>query len=640
MKQIKKRLLETPKITNKEISDHIAKYMSHADVNWLAMGTQYQADASICPFCGQAITSGEYRKMTAQLSRFIKSRQKQKADDIAGRVRRLQPFFDEMKLAEIFRALQAIKSENQEDQLLRQKSIRLLESLQLDPSIGNEEFSSIADKLAKKILNPYEAVSLSSAELTACEAVLLMHKKLSKLESALNSEIQAIELKIQKTSEYTKSKSLYEASFGEAHESITELIALAKSIEEVAVSIKKCQQDIDDLFEAKKLDAINDFLRELNVNFRVKLDNRKYCVQIAGYEATEYNKENKILCSEGERRMLALAYFLQEISSLPEPKVIVIDDPISSLDLSRKSVVAFKIAELMGNSENQIIVLSHDISFVEKICSVVPKNLDLGLLELCREKSTPFKELHLDDYLITDEEVYSRIIQVGEESPDKNIKLIGLMALRPYAYIKSGMNPMNPDYLDIEKRSTHLAHSVYSRSARVPYTPGKYNRRSLRAYCKKVSKVAKVKVNHEKLVPDDWTFTGFDYEKAWEVYSAIPGDSICNLRMKAILLRLVLETSLYMLVSKKTFNPERIGLEYSKATKGTTGEKHDMCVELDRLYDLSKKYHHGADDGSTLGLSALNPDEMLYFDEQIGAIHNWIVNHPNMCNPNAVSDVS
>lgn len=214
------------------------------------------------------------------------------------------------------------------------------------------------------------------------------------------------------------------------------------------------------------------------------------------------------------------------------------------------------------------------------------------------------------------------------------------MALRPYAYIKSGLNPANPKYLDIEKRSTHLAHSIYARSSRVPYRPAKYNKRSLRVYCKKVSDIAKVKVNHEKLVPDDWEFHGFNYEKAWEVYSAIPADSIGNLRMKALLFRLLLETSLYMMVNKKVFNPERIGQEYSKALKGTNGEKHDICAELDRLYDLSKKYHHGTDGGSTLGLSALNPDEMIYFDEQICAIHNWIIAHPAMCNPNAAAYAS
>jgi len=35
VKWVKKLLIETPKITNKEIAEYISRYMSHKDVNWL-----------------------------------------------------------------------------------------------------------------------------------------------------------------------------------------------------------------------------------------------------------------------------------------------------------------------------------------------------------------------------------------------------------------------------------------------------------------------------------------------------------------------------------------------------------------------------------------------------------------------------
>ena len=110
-----------------------------------------------------------------------------------------------------------------------------------------------------------------------------------------------------------------------------------------------------------------------------------------------------------------------------------------------------------------------------------------------------------------------------------------------------------------------------------------------------------------------------------------------NLRRKAIAFRILLETTLFMLLTKARFDPEHIGKFYNNAVKGQTGEKKEMCREIKKLYDLSKKYHHGAEDGSTLGLSALNPDEMLYFDQSITKIHYWILNHPSECNPNAAT---
>lgn len=45
-----------------------------------------------------------------------------------------------------------------------------------------------------------------------------------------------------------------------------------------------------------------------------------------------------------------------------------------------------------------------------------------------------------------------------------------------------------------------------------------------------------------------------------------------------------------------------------------------MCTSLKGLYDASKKYHHGADEGSMLGVSWINPSEVEYFDKIISDI--------------------
>ena len=57
-----------------------------------------------------------------------------------------------------------------------------------------------------------------------------------------------------------------------------------------------------------------------------------------------------------------------------------------------------------------------------------------------------------------------------------------------------------------------------------------------------------------------------------------------------------------------------------------------MIIQLHKLYDFAKKYHHGAEAGSTLGISMLNPDEMRQFDRIIIEIHKWIVDNPERCN--------
>lgn len=114
----------------------------------------------------------------------------------------------------------------------------------------------------------------------------------------------------------------------------------------------------------------------------------------------------------------------------------------------------------------------------------------------------------------------------------------------------------------------------------------------------------------------------------------MPSDNIFDLRKKALAFRVLLETTLFMLLTKAKFDPEHISKFYNNAVNGQHGEKKRICEEIKKMYDLSKKYHHGAEEGSTLGLSDLNPDEMLYFDKIITEVHEWIKNHISDCNPN------
>lgn len=52
---------------------------------------------------------------------------------------------------------------------------------------------------------------------------------------------------------------------------------------------------------------------------------------------------------------------------------------------------------------------------------------------------------------------------------------------------------------------------------------------------------------------------------------------------------------------------------------------HNVCKTLYELYDSSKKYHHGADDGSLLGISWINPSEIEFYNSRIESIVNDIL---------------
>ena len=65
--------------------------------------------------------------------------------------------------------------------------------------------------------------------------------------------------------------------------------------------------------------------------------------------------------SSGERRVLGLAYFLAEVAAADHDGTIVLDDPVSSLDASRRREVARRLVE--ESRRRQVIVFTHDPGF-------------------------------------------------------------------------------------------------------------------------------------------------------------------------------------------------------------------------------------------------------------------------------------
>lgn len=132
---------------------------------------------------------------------------------------------------------------------------------------------------------------------------------------------------------------------------------------------KKKQQEIQDLKQQKSLtkdfaDFVSQILNDINISLKVEpdTDNKNYIIKSNNENATLTIKD----ISEGEKNLLALLFFYYELFAdnkqqnvKPEIELIIVDDPISSMDDSNK----FYILELMKNllelSNQQIFVLTH-----------------------------------------------------------------------------------------------------------------------------------------------------------------------------------------------------------------------------------------------------------------------------------------
>lgn len=129
------------------------------------------------------------------------------------------------------------------------------------------------------------------------------------------------------------------------------------------------QQEIQNLKQQKSLTKdfavfVSQILNDLNISLKVTLDtdNRNYIIKSTNEDVVLALKD----ISEGEKNLLALLFFYYEIFSDKKQKhikteieVIIVDDPISSMDDSNK----FYILELMKNllelSNQQVFVLTH-----------------------------------------------------------------------------------------------------------------------------------------------------------------------------------------------------------------------------------------------------------------------------------------
>jgi AAA domain len=93
------------------------------------------------------------------------------------------------------------------------------------------------------------------------------------------------------------------------------------------------------------------------------------------------HRPNQVL-SEGEQRVVALAYFLAEVRMAPDKVGIIVDDPVSSLDHRWAKRIAARLAFL--GQERQVIVFTHSIAFLT----------ELG--QLATEASVPFQQVFIE----------------------------------------------------------------------------------------------------------------------------------------------------------------------------------------------------------------------------------------------------
>lgn len=130
-------------------------------------------------------------------------------------------------------------------------------------------------------------------------------------------------------------------------------------------------------FNADYINAFNQECEKLKGKFGIEIDAKSSDAQ-SNRQLFLKGKDPSTILSEGEQKVIALADFIAESNVTSINRGIVFDDPVTSLDEERKSMIAERLASISENK--QVIIFTHDLVFVSSLINFAS---DINLIYEC-----------------------------------------------------------------------------------------------------------------------------------------------------------------------------------------------------------------------------------------------------------------
>lgn len=172
-------------------------------------------------------------------------------------------------------------------------------------------------------------------------------------------------------------------------ENLSKVIEDNKEIEKNIKELEDKQSEYTDF-----MNFLNDVLENLGIQIQLVLSEENYYLQHS-IEESDLTIDD---ISEGEKNLLSLLYFYFELYLDNEQrqlnktiKLIVIDDPISSLDDANKFYVLEIIKNMLSVKEPQIFVLTHSWDDFCQITYQYKDHPDVKLLEIYKNPTKNFQ---------------------------------------------------------------------------------------------------------------------------------------------------------------------------------------------------------------------------------------------------------
>lgn len=351
--KIQTTLIEEVKVIFKEKFGEDISIPEYEVVQWIESGLKLHKEGDNCKFCAGKLDFSDVKSKIAQ----YKENKRHKATDKLKQFReQLQNLFDSIKAIEkesktyttnigndIEQHFTAISAKKHTIETLLTSCQSKIDNIEIQE---NFDFVVLAETL-KQI-----EVSISTISKTKNDQLFELRKKQYNLTTLVKG---AIGLEILQSD--TIKVKLQEAKDKEI------------DLTEKQDNNKKKQQEIQDLKQQKSLtkdfaDFVSQILKDINISLKVELDtdNKNYIIKSTNENAPLTIND----ISEGEKNLLALLFFYYELFAdkkqqtvKPEIELIIVDDPISSMDDSNKFYILELMKNLLDFPNQQIFVLTH-----------------------------------------------------------------------------------------------------------------------------------------------------------------------------------------------------------------------------------------------------------------------------------------
>ncbi len=364
---------------------------------WLSQGLGYVKDDR-CPFCGQGVRANDliaaYRSHFSAAYANLKQEIAQLGQRVNGAIGETslgsaqQAISDNAALAEFWRQFIPVdlpvisfSDIQQKYATLRDKCLALAKRKQDSPTEAVTLDATFTAALAE-----VDALQTAVAAYTAAVDAANLRVSEQKATARLQDHITVFRNEL---AQLEACKKRFEPEVARACQAYQDAVAAKTQLEEAKNTARQqLDRHCQDLLRTYE-QSINEYLDQFNAGFRITNTRHLYT---GGTPSSHYQIEInssaldlgdartpagtpcfKTALSSGDRNALALAFFLAVLNQDADigQKIIIFDDPFTSLDRFRRTCTQQLIQRLLDSAQ-QVIVLSHDPLFLKLLCDECP----------------------------------------------------------------------------------------------------------------------------------------------------------------------------------------------------------------------------------------------------------------------------